>query len=165
MIMALINWCLIRKRTIELLLLPAVSLLPLLGGCVSTVVPDMAETEIWDDHGRRIGAQLLQALETEDYQEFCKPLSPEIRSRLPESEFRKLLVGIKREAGRIQSYTFLVVLEQPLKRDCVWAVRFSKDVRQPDGRTVSVIRSRLFKLSLLKLKDSIQIANLGFAAI
>lgn len=166
-IMASINSDLIRKRSIELLLLSLLAVIPVIGGCAS--MPEAGEAPVaeavWDKQATEAGSRLLTALSSSCYAEFCKPLSAEMQAKLPEKEFDKLVAGIKAEAGVLQNYTFLTVLDQPLMRDYLWIVRFCRKVKQPDGRQEPVCRSRLFKLSLLKLRDRKEIASFGFVAM
>lgn len=165
--MALINSGSIRKRSIEFLLFPLLAVIPFIGGCAS--MPDaknaLVAEAIWDKQATEAGNQLLAALSSGNYADFCKPLSAEMRTKLPEKKFDKLVSGIRAEAGTIRSHAFLAVLDQPLMRDYLWTVRFCREVKQPDGRLEPVYRSRLFKLSLLKLRDRKEIANFGFVAM
>lgn len=107
---------------------------------------------------RRLGEELLQSIQAEDYARFSRTLAGKTDFDISRKDFDSSCGGVGEKYGKLKSWTHLTTLDDPIAGQNVWKVRFIKD--RTEGEPVE--RDMLFRLACAKIGEKTSVLAFGF---
>ena len=141
----------------------ALSALLLFSGCrtipAETAPPLSAgEQEQLKAASQRIGANILTALQKNDYPLLLSNIPGELRTQITRKDFETSRKNFEQQFGTITGFRYLADLKTPAVTNMVWIVAFER--KSSTGSTVT--RELLFRIVTAQVDNAPRVLSYGF---
>lgn len=124
-------------------------------GCRST--DDKAKLGEFDpnDHeslkvAKAYADDILNGVKTDNYQLFAKNFSAEMKEKMTEKTFKTTVKEMAERVGKLQTWSYLTVMDKTPLKAFVWKASFQKEVKDKDNKLVKLDTDMLFQLFIGK---------------
>ena len=154
-------------KVIRLFVIAMSAVLLLAGaGCKSTEKTKLGEFDPNDNEALKVAKtfadDILNGVKTDNYQLFSKDLSPEMREKMTEKNFKAMTKEMKDRVGTLQTWTYLTVLDKTPLKAFVWKASFQKEIKDKENKPVKLDTDMLFQLVIGKTDKGYVILLFGF---
>ncbi len=142
-------------KVIRLFVIAMSAVLLLAGaGCKSTEKTKLGEFDPNDNEALKVAKtfadDILTGVKTDNYQLFCKNLSPEMREKMTEKTFKATVKEMTDRVGTLQNWTYLTVMDKTPLKAFVWKASFQKEIKDKDNKPLKLDTDMLFQLFIGK---------------
>jgi len=142
-------------NVLRLFVIAASSALLLAGaGCMSTEKTKLGDFDPNDSEALKAAKvftdDILTGVKTDNYQLFSKNFTSEMKEKMTEKAFKATMKDMTDRVGKLQTWTYLTVMDKAPLKAFVWKASFEKEVKDKDNKPVKLDTDMLFQLYIGK---------------